>query len=142
MRPVFLTFLFAASCIAGDGWYAALGDIGGQHYRSQVTWTQIEQAPKWSPDAQETPPLPPGRAQAIARKELNRLIPLGQTWHLHAVRIVDAGRGQWLYEVSFERQFPSDVAVIGGQFMDILVLMDGTAIEPRSVPRPGPEHPR
>jgi hypothetical protein len=145
MRSPLLTLLFAASCFAADdqpGWYAAYGDVGDQHFQSKATWPRIEQAPRWSPDTQQIPPLSPGRAQAIARKQLDRLIPAEQTWHLHAVRIVDAGLGtHWLYEISFQREFPADVAVFGGQFMEILVLMDGAAIEPIPIVRPGPDHP-
>src|SRR5437762_1842459 len=107
MRRVFLTCLFAVSCIAADrdsAFYAAYGDVGNQHYQSKATWTQIEQAPRWSLDADEMPPLPPGRAHTIARKQLERLLPHGQTWYLDAIRIVDGGlRRHWLYEVSFRR---------------------------------------
>src|SRR4051794_5470616 len=109
MRRVFLAFVVATSCIAADtdsAFYAAYGDVGEQHFQSKATWTQIERAPKWSPDTEETPPLSPGRAQAVARKKLDQLIPAGETWHLHAVRIVDGGLGtHWLYEISFEREF-------------------------------------
>jgi hypothetical protein len=148
MRSVLLAFLFAASCLASDdhsAWYAAYGDVGDKHFQSKATWSQIEQAPRWSPDTEEMPPLAPTRAQSIALRTLEPLIPPGQEWHLHEVRIVDGGlRTHWLYEVSFRREYPRDpnVAVFGGEFMAILVLMDGTAIEPRAIPRPGPEHPK
>jgi hypothetical protein len=79
----------------------------------------------------------------MARKQLDRLVPPGQAWHLDAVRIVDGGeQTHWLYEVSFRRDYPGAIEVFGGDYLDILVLMDGTVIEPQPSPRPGPDHPR
>ncbi len=141
-----LALFFVALAAHGEepsGVYSAYGDVDDKHFKSTVSLEDIRKAPQWSPAAEEVPPLPPGRAQAIARKQLDRIIPAGSSWHLDAVRLVAAAEGtHWLYEVSFRREYPPEVAVYGGEYVDLLVLMDGTASEPKAIPRPGPDHPQ
>jgi hypothetical protein len=133
----------AAHAAEPSGSYSAYGDVDDKHFKSTVSLEDTRKAPQWSPATKEFPPLPPGRAQAIARKQLDHIIPAGSNWYLDAVRIVAAVEGTyWLYEVSFRREYPPDVAVYGGEYVDLLVLMDGRAIEPRAIPRPGPDHPQ
>jgi len=141
MRVVTITAMFClvAAALAEEpsGFHAAYGVVDDQHFKSTASLEQIRKAPKWSPDTEEFPPLPPGRAEAIARRQLDRIIPARQAWYVDAVRIVAVVEGtHWLYEVSFRRQYPPDVAVYGGDYIDLLVLMDGTSIEPKRIPRP------
>jgi len=141
MRFVTSTAMFylVAAALAEEptGFYAAYGVVDDQHFKSTASLEQIRKTPKWSPDTEQFPPLPPGRAQALARKQLDRIIPSGQTWYVDAVRTVAVVEGaNWLYEVSFRRQYPPDVAVYGGDYVDVLVLMDGTSIEPKRIPCP------
>ena len=141
-----VAFLLIALVVCAQepsGTYSAYGDVGDRHFRSSVSFEKIRTAPRWSPATEKVPPLAPGRAQAIARRVLHRIIPSGSRWHLDAVRIVaGAGGTHWLYEISFRREYPPDVAVYGGEYVNLLVLMDGTTIEPQPIPRPGPDHPR
>jgi hypothetical protein len=126
-----------------SGSYSASGDVDEKHFKSTVSLEDIRKAPQWSPATQEVPPLAPGRAQVIARKQLDRIIPPQSSWYVDAVRLVAAVEGtHWLYEISFRREYPPDVAVFGGEYVDLLVLMDGTSPEPKSIPRPGPDHPQ
>jgi hypothetical protein len=141
MRVITITAMFcllvAALAEEPSRFYAGYGVVDDQRFKSTASFEQIRNAPKWSPDTEEFPPLPLGRAQAIARKQLDRIIPAGQTWYVDAVRIVAVVEGtHWLYEVSFRRQYPPDVAVYGGDYVDLLVLMDGTCIEAKPIPRP------
>ena len=118
-----------------SGFYSAYGQVDDQHFKAEVSLEQIRKTPQWSPGMEESPPLSPRRAQAIARQALTRVLPSGQTWQLDAVRIVSAALGRhWLYEVAFIREYPPDIAVYGGDRFDILVLMDGTAVEPKRIP--------
>jgi hypothetical protein len=84
-----------------------------------VSLEDIRKALQWSPATQEVPPLAPGRAQVIARKQLDRIIPPKSSWYVDAVRLVAAVEGtHWLYEVCFRREYPPDVAVFGGEYVD------------------------
>ena len=146
MRAFLIVTLFSVALLAhGQEWsgtYSAYGDVGDKHFRSTVSLEDIRKTPQWSPAAQEVPPLPPGRAQAIARQQLDRIVSSTSDWHVDAVRIVAAADDtHWLYEVSFRREYPPDALVVG-EHVDLLILMDGTAIEPREIPRPGPKHPK
>jgi hypothetical protein len=133
------TFWFVAALFAAEptGFYSAYGAVDEQHFKAEVSLEQIRKTPLWLPQTTDAPPLSPEHAQAIARRELESVIPSGQTWRLDAVRIVAAAEGShWLYEVAFSRVYPPDVAVYGGDRFDILVLMDGTPIQPKPIPRP------
>jgi len=147
MRAAVLLSLFLASLLAyahePSGAYNSYGDVDEKHFKSTVSLEDIRKAPQWSPATQEAPPLAPGRAQTIARKQLDRLIPPKSSWYVDAIRLVSAVQGtHWLYEISFRREYPPDVAVYGGEYVDLLVLMDGTSPDPKIIPRPGPDHPQ
>ncbi len=140
MRAVTILALFfvalAAHAEEPSGTYSAYGDVDEKHFKFTVSLDEIRKAPQWSPATEEVPPLAPGRAQAIARKQLDRIIPPGSAWHVDAVRLVAAAEGtHWLYEVSFRREYPPEIAVYGGEYVDLLVLMDGTSPEPKPIPR-------
>jgi hypothetical protein len=137
--------LSAIVCIAAEalaeqpsGSCFAYGQIDGRYFKAEVSLAQIAKTPNWSPDTQDAPALSPGRAQAIARRVLKRIIPADQSWRLDQVRLITMAETYWLYEVGFWREYPPDpkVARFGGDRFDILVLMDGTAIEPKQVPPP------
>jgi hypothetical protein len=116
-----------------SGFHAADGEINHQRFMSRVSLAEIH--PKWSPDSRETPPLSPGRAQAIARKQLEYVVPSGQKWYVEAIRIIDGHEHRdWLYEIAFRREYPSNVTVFDGDRMNILVLMDGTPVKPKRIP--------
>jgi hypothetical protein len=141
---ILLVLLIALRAYAQEssGTYSAYGDVGEKHFKSTVSLEDVRRTPQWSPATDEARPLAPGRAQAIARKQLDRIVPPGSTWHLDAVRLVAAAEGtHWLYEVSFGREYPSEVAVTFAEHIDLLVLMDGTSPEPKAIPRPGLDHP-
>jgi hypothetical protein len=127
-------FLAAVSAEEPSGSYSAYGQVDNQHFKAEVSLEQIRKTPQGSPQTEELPPLSPGRAQVIARRALERVLPSGQTWQLDAVRIVGGALGRhWLYEVAFTREYPPGVAVYGGDRFDILVLMDGTVVEPKHI---------
>jgi hypothetical protein len=124
------------------GEYNAYGDVDERHFKSTVSLETSRRTPQWSPATKEAPPLAPGRAQAIARKQLDSIIPPESTWYLDAVRLVAVVQGtHWLYEISFRRKYPDDGSIFGGDHVDLLVLMDGTSPEPKQIPRPGRDNP-
>jgi hypothetical protein len=127
----------ALSVLAGNssGFYAAYGEVDHQRFMARVSLADIHKTPRWSPDSEKTPPLPPGRAQSIAHRQLEQVVPSGQKWQVDAVRIVDADEhGDWLYEIAFHRDYPPNANVTGNDRMEILVLMDGTPVAPHKIP--------
>jgi hypothetical protein len=121
-----------------SGFQYAYGQVDGRYFKSEVSVERLRKTPNWSPDREEAPPLSPGRAHAIARRQLERIVPSGQKWRLDQVRLIFMAETYCLYEVDFWRDYPEDetVARYGGDRFDILVLLDGTCIEPKPTERP------
>jgi hypothetical protein len=120
------------------GFQYAYGQVDDRYFKSEVSVEQLRKIRNWFPDREDAPPLSPGRAQAIARRQLERIVPSGQKWRLDQVRLIFMAETYWVYEVDFWREYPQDetVARYGGDRFDILVLLDGTCIEPKPTQRP------
>src|SRR5262249_6400772 len=133
-RLVILGLLALATAESGDepGFrYSAISQADRKQFASKVTDGALAKAPAWSPDAGGAPPLTPGRAQQIAFKQLSQSVNDPKQWDLHEIGLVDTGDHlHWIYVVHYMRHYPADMAVFGGEFFDIVVLMDGTSIKP------------
>lgn len=110
--------------------YSAISQADRKQFASRVTDEALAKAPVWSPDA-SAPPLTPGRAQQIAFKQLSQSVTDPKQWDLHEIGLVDIGdHFHWIYVVHYTRHYPADMAVFGGEFFDICVLLDGISIKP------------
>jgi hypothetical protein len=110
--------------------YSAIGKMDNRHYEFKVSRADILRTPVWASDA-DFPPLSARKAQEIARREMQVLLPSGkQQWELRETTIADMGDGMhFVYVIQFEP--PSDgQGCIGCEFMRILLLMDGTVPKP------------
>jgi len=129
--------IFALLALAAVTWadepvfrYSVISQADRKQFSSKVTDEALAKAPVWSPDA-SAPPLTPGRAQQIAFKQLSQAVTDPKQWDLHEIGLVDTGdHFHWIYVVHYTRHYPADMAVFGGEFFDIVVLMDGTSIKP------------
>jgi hypothetical protein len=101
----------------------------GQRWDFTVLRRDLERTPLWA-DSDETPPLAPRRAIAVARSELERLVPAADAWRLSNVQLRPVhGPGRWIYLVGFDEPAPGPMGGIG-QTLEIVVLMNGVAVQP------------
>ncbi len=101
----------------------------------EVTREQLLKAPSWGVD-QETPPLSPRRAERLAMTKFHQLVSDTKGWVLKQIGIEDMGDGlHWIYIVDYKAPI-QDLAgsLIGGGEFRVVVLMDGTVIEPKVLP--------
>ena len=129
--------LCGASRMLGDEPYTtSLGFTGAADGRSlsfQVTSEVASKTPAWPPES-ENPPLSPRRAQEIARKGMQELVADPKAWRLDEIRLVDMGDHlHWIYVVHFMRVSGNDPARLSPDYLDTVVLMDGTFVKPTLV---------
>ena len=112
--------------------YFGHGQIDGKWYESKASPEAIKHTPVWQPQA-EHPPLGPGRARELATKQLQSILPDADKWWVFSIELLHYGEQLhwWYYRVHFQPQTPEDVAVISGNFIDIVVFMDGTVLKPQ-----------
>jgi hypothetical protein len=123
---------FASAALAEEpsSRYSAVSQADRKQFASRVTDEALAKTPIWSADA-GAPPLPPRRAQEIALKQLSQSVEDSKQWDLHEIGLVDTGDHlHWIYVVHYTRHYPEDMAVFGGEYFDIVVLMDGTSVKP------------
>lgn len=109
------------------------------YFESTLTRDQLAKTPAWKEES-EYPPLSPRKAEETALAMLQKIA--GQRHWLQpdiSLRAFDVGRGsrdiRWIYVLHFRY-----VGVMGfeGGFHNIIVLMDGTAIEPQKLEQSPP----
>jgi hypothetical protein len=100
-------------------------------YVTVVTRQQLLAAPVWRP-GRAHPPLPPRTADQLATATIRKLPGNHLVPDRTEIRLVDSGDGlHWYYTVEFT-DLHSPLAGLPF-WASIVVLMDGTAIEPRPV---------
>jgi len=114
---------------------------GPVQFMSRITRDQLARTPAWDP-ASEFPPLSPKKAEEASRAMLEKILG-GRRWTRpdfslkpFDVATDDGGHREirWLYVLHFG--LLSDPGGDSGAF-NIIVLMDGTAMEPKTVvPKP------
>ena len=130
--PIALVFVAIRYAIAGQiGGYGAGGKADGKQFDFTITDTAVKASPVWTSDA-TCPPLQPRRAIEIATKQLHDLVKDPEKWYFLQINIVDFGDHlHWVYVVMFDRQYPPDLAVYGGDYFQIPVLMSGATLKPK-----------
>ena len=114
---------------------------GPIQFMSRITRDQLARTPAWDP-ASEFPPLSPKKAEEVSRAMLEKVLG-GRRWTRpdfslkpFDVTTDDGGHRdiRWLYVLHFG--LLKDMGDESGSF-NIVVLMDGTAVEPKPVvPKP------
>jgi hypothetical protein len=136
-------FLFlGATAVAGELYenYSVSGKANGQSYQFTATKAEFAKTPVW-PVGTEHPPLAPRRAEEIARRQLQQLVPSGADWRLEGITVFPLGDDlHWVYSVEFSPPLRPDVAVFMGDYMRLLVLFDGSVIKPKITPIPPIPH--
>jgi hypothetical protein len=100
----------------------------GKRFDFEVTGERVLKTPAWKADA-DAPPLPPRKADQLATAKFRQLIPDAKNWKRERIALEDAGDGlHWIYIVEFRQS-----GTFNGvpPFLKVIVLMDGTVVEPR-----------
>ena len=101
----------------------------GKEYRYHITTDDVKDTPSWDVSTGE-PPLSFVRAVEIGKVQLNKLTKATIPWDVDFVKLIQADRKKWYYEIHFnclERGCPD--TTFGG--FPILVKMDGTPVDPK-----------
>jgi hypothetical protein len=116
------------------------GEFRGKAFISEASAAQILKTPTW-PAKKQSPPLSPRKAEKLATKRLHSLLHELKDpaeWDRGNICLEDVGvpdakpRGDhyWIYIISFRccsgNSAPSEFGLL-----NIVVLMDGTAIQPK-----------
>jgi hypothetical protein len=136
-------FAFLAATAVGGELYESFsvsGKANNQSYEFTATKADLAKTPVW-PVGTEQPPLTPRRAEEIARRQLQQLVPGGGDWRLEGITVSPLGDDlHWVYSVEFSPPLRRDVAEFGRDYMRLLVLFDGSAIKPKITPIPPIPH--
>ena len=114
---------------AQEAEYTAEGEAFGVSYSSYVFRESLEKTPRWERNA-EHPPVSARRALRIAEKEAGIVSAReGYERRVHQVALVPV-RDRWIWEVSFIWK-----GRVGGgtgipDYLQVIILMDGSAIKP------------
>ena len=110
-----------------------MSQADGKQYGSYVTDQALAKTPIWANES-EHPPFSARRASSIALKQLEKTVANVKQWKLDEIAIVDSGDHlHWIYVVRFRRIYPESKPVIGADYFNLAVLMDGTPIRPTEV---------
>lgn len=124
------TFVFAEFTI----WSMAVE----KSYTVTVTQEALQTSPCWA-DGEENPPLSARRAIVLATAKKDKLVSdsADWKWHLESASLHQVEEGRWVWLVHFEAYPPSFGGIAGAPpFLNLVVLMDGTIIEPKPASRP------
>ena len=120
---------------------ARAGELGfpsvafGNSYQTIISDDTLQKSPVWK-DNDENPPVSARQAMAAAEAVVARLIAPSNEWRrqLDGITLTQKGN-RWFWRAQFV-WFPKDGG-LGGlpPYMDVIVLMDGKAIEPSIIER-------
>lgn len=137
-RLTFLTHwavLLAASPILLST-FASAGELGfpgaafGKSYNTEVSDGALAKSPAWR-DADDNPPLSARKAIASAEAMVAKVVEPDKEWRRHLEGITLTQRGdRWFWRAQFI-WLPKGGGIAGlPPYLDIIVLMDGTALKP------------
>jgi len=114
--------------------------VRGKYYELPLTSDRLRKTPAWNVNKGANPPVLPGKALALARKELAKTFQDASRWRIERIWIqqsfafpgfVNDLEDRWYYELAFS---PPEAKPVDGTLdsFDFLVLMDGTVIAPQA----------
>jgi hypothetical protein len=103
----------------------------GKVYQVAVTRAALDKTPVWKEDA-DNPPLPARKAIKLADEARARLFKDTDEWEWHreSMGLRDAGGGRWYWSVRYRAYYKDIVYIIRLPEIHLVVLMDGTVVEP------------
>jgi hypothetical protein len=107
-----------------------VSDFEGSTYLFESTKAILDKTPRWK-DGEDFPPLPPRKAETVARKEAQRLRPDVNSWGMDSIQLNQINHECWCYVI---RLYRTDIAITGlpyEPYLDVPVLMDGQAVRGR-----------
>jgi len=108
--------------------------VARERFDFTVRQDDAEGLPPWN-ELIEDPPLPPRRAILLAQSQLEKLVSDADKWtfaglRLQPLKVKDA----WVYVIDFHGPLPPGVIDGSSPLMSIVVLMNGSAIQPTRSP--------
>ena len=99
-----------------------------------VTQDDLQNVPKWG-KADEWPPLSPKKAIRAAKVAIKGLVVGVEDWSPEKVLLRRVGSSEnWVYVIEMFSVFPPGVTVGRSQSIEVVVLLDGSAIRPKVLP--------
>jgi hypothetical protein len=105
----------------------------GKRYDFSIHDDVLSRTPAWRVD-KEFPPLSPRKAEASAREQLKKLVKEPERWSRRTIELHEMEAGKWIYLVKFNGFHPLGVFDGPVPTMGLVVLMDGSVIDPRISP--------
>ena len=144
MSKALLTSVVVA--LVGAMAWTVLADQGFDSYDYQtnrhfMVWAEdgaLRRAPPWKPEA-ENPPLSPRKAMRLADVKKRQLVKdrADFNWRLRSIELVPGDGDRWFWLVNYEEQprlRPGTGASGPWSELRLIVLMDGTVVEPEVSP--------
>lgn len=104
----------------------------GKKFDFEVTREQLMKAPVWKLQ-DDSPPLSPRKAEKAATTKFRKLLKDSKGWERDRISLEDMGDGvHWIYVIEFSHHGNYDGLPPS---LKIIVLMDGTIIEPKITDR-------
>lgn len=112
--------------------YQSDNRLKGKLFTFAVMESHLQKIPKWESSA-EYPPLSPRKAVTVAKQKAKELLPEVYNWEPGQVTLVRAGpEGNWIYIVKVSER-PNLLRWNNPPWINIIVLMDGAAVDPTVV---------
>lgn len=103
----------------------------GRRFSVTITQRLLDKSSVWN-DAVEPPPLAVGKATKLAEAMREELLKDTKDlkWNLHSVALCQAGERRWYWLITYEGFFLGGISASPPR-LQLVVLMDGTVLEPR-----------
>ena len=130
MRTALLSLLCFAATLHADvfTFRRVISDTIGKTFYFEVTGEGLLKTPIWKADA-DSPPLAPRKADQLATEKFRQLISDAAEWKRERITLEDAGDG--LHCIYIVRFTYAGISAGLPPFLDVVVLMDGTVVEPK-----------
>jgi hypothetical protein len=126
---ILLSLLPPLCAFADDPVHLGSGKADGNSFSFTLSKAAVEALPQWGTRSGTTA-VSPRYATEVARNQLKTLVPDGDNWRLGDVCLSDLREDRWAYLVRFYREYPPEIAVFGGEYLEIPVLLDGSTLKP------------
>ena len=133
----FLAVSLARASAAQMSTLATSADQDGRRYVYEISQDRADALPQWDQQATPDPPLSMGEATKAARAWLTSRTPEIKIFELSALNLLNVParpgtcrRGCWFYRMNFNPVIGGRRLAGGGDFT-VVVLMDGSIVEPR-----------